>query len=610
MKVLNYLQKYKKGLVIFLAPILMIPLPVVIPTKEARCAYVIIVTALLWITEALPLAVTGFLPLILFPLLGILKSSQLAMHYFKDATFLYIGVMFIASAIEHWNLHRRIALRMMLLVGSKPLWLMMGFMGTTAFLSMWINNSSTTAMMMPIMEAVVVQLSKTSNSECHASQDQKHSECLEELSENKNDNEMNEMSSSIKEEHEEQSEQECSKNDVKMEEHCSATEKINNFGARQLADQSTSKMATGLSLSIAYAANIGGVATLTGTITNLVLVDQMEERYPKCNCITFGMWMAFSFPCACLFLLIAWLWMAWLFIGFKDIKRSFKGKTNNEKAAEKYIADELKKLGPVSYPESCILFIFILVALLWLTRNPGFMPGWGDLFGENKKLISDTTVAVTIGLTLFFLPSKPPFGLQRKINMPMGFVDDGSKPPPPVLLSWNHFSRNMSWGVCFLIGGGFALAEGAQKSGLSLWISKQLEPLQALPPPLVSIICCLLIAGFTQCTSNLATTTLFLPIIASLSEAIGVNPIYTMLPSTICATFAFMLPVATPPNAIVFAYGRIKVIDMLKSGTMLTVMGILIVALAINTWGKPMFHVDTYPSWASNVTALNQAGST
>uniref|UniRef100_A0A8C4QPS3 Solute carrier family 13 member 1 n=1 Tax=Eptatretus burgeri TaxID=7764 RepID=A0A8C4QPS3_EPTBU len=577
MKVLNFLQKYKKGLIIFLTPLLIMPLPIVIPTKEARCAYVIIVTALLWITEALPLAVTGFLPLILFPLLGILKSSHIAMHYFKDATFLYIGVMFIATAIEYWNLHRRIALRMMLLVGSKPLWLMMGFMATTAFLSMWINNSSTTAMMMPIMEAVLLQLSNTSDTECHASQDQKRSECLEEQSENKSENEMNEMGSDIKGRREQplhnlESEQECSKNDVKMEENCPATEESKNFGTRQFGDRSSTKMATGLSLCIAYAANIGGVATLTGTITNLVLVDQMEARYPRCNCITFGMWMAFALPCACLFLVFAWFWLAWLYIGF-------------------------------NYPESCILFIFVLVALLWLTKNPGFMPGWGDLFGENKKLLSDTTVAVTVGFMLFFLPSKPPFGLQRKINMPMGFVGDGSKPPPPVLLSWNHFSRNMSWGVCFLIGGGFALAEGAQKSGLSLWISKQLEPLQALPPPVVSIICCLLIAGFTQCASNLATTTLFLPIIASLSEAIRVNPIYTMLPSTVCATFAFMLPVATPPNAIVFAYGRIKVIDMLKSGTVLTLMGIMFVALGINTWGKPMFHIDTYPLWATNSTA-------
>ncbi|XP_061406338.1 solute carrier family 13 member 1-like isoform X2 [Lethenteron reissneri] len=603
----EFLKTYKKLLIVVLVPLLALPLPIALPYSEAHCGYVLIITAVFWITEALPLPVTGFVPLFLFPLLGVAKSGDVAMQYFKDATFLYLGVMFIAAAIEYWNLHRRIALRMIMLVGLRPIWLMLGFMGTSAFLSMWINNSSTTAMMIPIVEAVLTTLLGAKESVAKGCEDgathessgddKKDAEPLPAKEDVATQGDFNVYEVSTSDVDDDDADGGAAGGVVVVDKDLEA-----DTNAASKESRRDDLMARGLSLSIAYAANIGGVATLTGTSTNLVFVEQMEQKYPDCNCINFGSWMAFALPCAIIFVFIAWFWIAWMFVGFQDLFSCKKKRTSNEKRAEKLIRREYEKLGNTSYPEACVLFVFVLMALLWLTKDPGFMPGWATIFGHYKSFVSDTTVAVTVGFLLFVWPSHTPSCIQHYFPGP---PIDPDKPPvihPATLMDWKTFNRGMSWGVCFLIGGGFALAEGAEVSGLSTWMAAQLEPLKVLPGWAISIICSMLICAFTQCASNLATVTLFLPILSSLAEAISVNPIYLMLPATMCATFAFVLPVATPPNAIVFSYGRIKVMDMVKSGVVLSFLGVGLVAMAMNTWGVPLFDVLNYPDWAPNRT--------
>lgn len=211
------------------------------------------------------------------------------------------------------------------------------------------------------------------------------------------------------------------------------------------------------------------------------------------------------------------------------------------------------------------------------------------------RYVTDATVAIFVAILLFIVPSQKP-----KFNFCSESEEERKAPfYPPALLDWKVVQDRLPWSIVLLLGGGFALAKGCEVSGLSAWIGKQMEPLRAVSPATITLILSLTVAVFTECTSNVATTTLFLPIFASMSRSIGLNPLYVMIPCTLSASFAFMLPVATPPNSIVFSYGHIKVSDMMKSGLMMNVIGIVCVFLAVNTWGRAMFELDHFPDWAN-----------
>ncbi|XP_061638987.1 Na(+)/citrate cotransporter isoform X3 [Phyllopteryx taeniolatus] len=505
MPLLKRLLSVKNELILFAAPLLLLPLPLVIGTSEAECAYVIVLMAVYWCTEVLPLAVTALLPALLFPLFGIMESQSVCMQYLKDTNLLFVGGLMVAVAVEHWNLHKRIALRVLLLVGVRPALLMLGFMGVTAFLSMWISNTATTAMMVPIVQAV-----------------------LEEL--NNSEAQMPAILSS--------QEVQTSEVDVKQEKQAEATGPVvvtfldaSVEVTRQMEAAERRKMCKGMTLCVCYAASIGGTATLTGTGPNLVLNGQMSQLFPKNgDVINFASWFGFAFPNMILMLVLAWLWLQFVFMGF--------------------------------------------------------------------KYVTDATVAIFVAILLFVLPSKPPrFCSWRTQSFDTASHQTSSS--APCLLTWKVAQKKLPWGIVLLLGGGFALAKGSEVSGLSRWMGDQMSPLQSIPPWAIAIILCLLIATFTECTSNVATATLFLPVLASMSQSIGINPLYVMVPCTLSASFAFMLPVATPPNAIVFSYGYLKVSDMARTGVVMNIIGILCITLAINTWGRAMFHLDSFPKWAN-----------
>ncbi|KFQ63119.1 Solute carrier family 13 member 2, partial [Pelecanus crispus] len=532
--------------------------------QEAQCGYVIIVMALFWCTEALPLAVTALFPVLLFPLMNIMDSTTVCREYLKDTNMLFIGGLLMAIAIENWHLHKRVALRVLLITGVRPALLLMGFMIVTAFLSMWISNTATTAMMVPIAQAVLEQLHK-SEMECSAAG---------QAAENVN---------KAFELQEESTKPDSSKEtEEKKEKH--------------------KKFCKGMSLCICYSASIGGIATLTGTTPNLVLQGQVDELFPNNgNIINFASWFSFAFPTMIILLFLAWIWLQILYLGF-NFQKNFGCAANasakaREKQAYDIIKEQSKKMGSMKFAEITVLILFILLVLLWFTRDPGFIPGWATvLFNKNDtSYVTDATVAIFISVLLFIIPSdisnndrdKQQTGSKSKI-----------KAPPP-LLDWKVVHQKMPWNIVFLLGGGFALAKGSEESGLSSWLGSKLTPLQHIPHPAIAILLCLLIAAFTECTSNVATTTLFLPILASMAEAICLNPLYVMLPCTLSASLAFMLPVATPPNAIVFSYGQLKVIDMAKAGFVLNILGVLTITLAINTWASSLFQLQTFPSWAN-----------
>lgn len=575
MAILRYVRSIKDPFILFLTPVLFLPLPLVIGTPEAECAYVIILMAIYWCTEVLPLAVTALLPALLFPLFGIMTSKDVSMEYLKDTNLLFVGGLMVAVAVEHWNLHKRIALRVLLFVGVRPALLMLGFMGVTAFLSMWISNTATTAMMVPIVQAVLEQLN---NNEAEIPQILNSEETLQTT-----DSDSKSLPPTEKQ-NEGQGPTIVTFLDAETE------------VAKQKEAAEKRKMCKGMTLCVCYSASIGGTATLTGTGPNLVLKGQMSQLFPdNGDVINFASWFGFAFPNMILMLALAWLWLQFVFMGF-NLKKTWgcgSMKTEKEIAAYNVIREEYRALGTMSFGEISVLGLFTLLVVLWFTRDPGFVSGWAtDIFNSKNEYVTDATVALFIAVLLFFLPSKPPSFCSRRSQS-----EDMLKTPP--LLTWKAVQKKLPWGIVLLLGGGFALAKGSEVSGLSKWMGDQMTPLQSIPPWAIAIVLCLLIATFTECTSNVATATLFLPVLASMSQSIGINPLYVMVPCTLSASFAFMLPVATPPNAIVFSYGYLKVADMAKTGIVMNIIGILCITLAINTWGKAMFNLNTFPSWAN-----------
>ncbi|XP_051857167.1 solute carrier family 13 member 1 [Antechinus flavipes] len=584
MKLLDIILVYRRLILIILTPLLLLPLPLIIQTKEAKCAYTLFVVAIFWITEALPLSITALLPGFMFPLFGILPSKQLASAYFNDFHLLLIGVICLATSIEKWNLHKRIALRMVMMVGVNPAWLTLGFMISTAFLSMWLSNTSTTAMVMPIVEAVAQQLI-SAEAEIEATQMTYFSGSTNyglEINESDNCSEKNE----VKEKNIPLSRNDARKSSGKID-----LEKNSEAGRyRTRKDHMMCKL---MCLSVTYSSTIGGLTTITGTSTNLIFAEHFNSRYPDCRCINFGSWFLLSFPAAIILLFLSWIWLQWLFLGFnlKEMFKCGKNKTVKEEACENVIKEEYQKLGPMRFQEIITLVLFSIMALLWFTRDPGFLPGWSSLFPQYSRFITDATVALTIGIFFFLIPVK-----KLTKTTPTGEITAFDYSP---LITWKEFQSFMPWDIAILVGGGFALAEGCKISGLSDWIGQQLTPLGSLPVWSTILISSLIVTSLTEVVSNAATITLLLPILAPLAEAIHVNPLYILLPCTLCTSFAFLLPISNPPNAIVFSYGHLKVIDMVKAGLGINIIGVAVVMLGIFTWMVPMFDLHTYPSWVS-----------
>ena len=468
----------------------------------AYTAAVALLMAAWWMTEIIPLAVTALIPVALYPLLGIMNGKAVSSVYFNHLIFLFIGGFLVALAMEKWNLHRRIALRILLWIGTTPALILLGFMLATAFLSMWISNTATTMMMVPILLSII----------------------------------------------------------AKMEE----------FQSRKQLEG----FEKALLLGIAYAASIGGVATLIGTPPNPILVRVLKIHFPQAPEISFAQWMIFALPLAIVLLILAYLYLYGAFL--RHSKRIAVSK--------QFIRDEYRALGPMHYEEKWVLALFILLAFLWLFRRPidlggWHIPGWSSLF-KHPKWITDGNVAMLIGVLLFVIPAR-------------------NKVKGPFLMDWKTAER-IPWGIILLFGGGFALAEGFKESGLSEWIGRHLTGLQHVHPLLILLIIVATITFLTELTSNTATVETFLPILAALAGAIRINPLFLMIPATIAGSFAFMLPVATPPNAIVFGTKRLRIADMMKAGFWLNIIGILVLTLFAYFYMTKVYGIDLHvmPPWA------------
>lgn len=425
--------------------------------------------AIWWITEAIPIAATSLLPIILFPITGALDIKSTTSAYGHYYIFLFLGGFLLALAIEKWNLHKRIALHIIQKIGSNPKKILLGFMLSTVFLSMWISNTATAVMMLPIGIAVTKQFNTGSEIKTNP----------KEASFNKN-----------------------------------------------------------LMLGIAYSASIGGIATLIGTPPNLILVGIIKEMYHIE--ISFMDWLLVGLPVSVIMILICWYYLT----KTTNIPKSF-----NTSHTTKTISLQLKALGTIKYEEKVVLIVFIVAALSWIFRS--------FLLQKFIPYINDTIIAMTAALVLFLLPTK----------------DKKQK-----ILDWDATAK-LPWGILFLFGGGLAIAAAFKSSGLALWIGTQVNLFKGIPLVLFLLLIIVLINFLTEITSNVATTAMLLPVLAAMAQSLDIHPFILLIPATLAASCAFMLPVATPPNAVAFGSGHLTIMDMIKKGFWLNLISILIILL-------------------------------
>ncbi len=464
-----------------------------------------ILMAIWWITEAIPLAATALLPVALFPLLGVVDGKTISAMYFNDLIFLFLGGFLMALAMERWDLHRRIAIKVLMFFGISPGRLLLGFMLATSFLSMWMSNTAITMLMLPIALSIIYKLEAI-------------------------------------------------------------------VGEAELRPWSI-----GLLLGIAYSASIGGIATLVGTPPNLSFARITNIIFPAMPEVTFANWLIFAIWITVLLFISAWLLLHFMY----RPKTAWQGVNHAE------FRKEYQLLGPAKPEEKIVLILFIIMALLWVFRS-GFsfgnvkISGWSQLFGK-PEYINDGTVAIAIASLLFMIPSKTSKGAR--------------------LMDWQTVNR-LPWHIVLLFGGGFALAQGFVDSGLSLWFGKELSGLAGTDPMLLTAAVVTMMSFLTELTSNVASTEMILPILAGMAVSIKVDPLLLMMPATLAASLAFMLPVATPPNAIIFATGKLRIIDMVKTGFLLNLAGIIVVTLVTYFWGTLVFGIDvnSFPDWALTIT--------
>ncbi|KAH3885523.1 hypothetical protein DPMN_009518 [Dreissena polymorpha] len=465
--------------------------------------------------------------------------------------------------------------------------LILGLMTTTAFLSMWISNTAAASMMIPIIMAVskTVKDVRIKSARAAASSNGQANEAFQMTGTDKGDvkdtSHQNHIVSTEEPSSEEASGDEC----------LSKVEKVE-----------LDRFSKGLALSVAYGANIGGIATLTGTPPNLVLkqiADSFYNMYGQGESpLSFAKWMGFAFPMALLCLVLAWLLLSLVFLRLSCFR---KMDPEAKVAISGVIRDQLKKLGWISLAELQVLIIFIFLVVLWLFREPPNIKGWGIIFPTDKKgksYLSDSTPCILLSVLLFLLPSERPnvFGWFK-----------GGTPGYKPLLKWSVAVEKLPWGVIVLLGGGFAMADASQVSGLSEWLGHKLKSLGGQETWVMNLIISLIVATATEVSSNTATAQLLLPILLNLSLTIGENPLYLMISCTVACSYAFMLPVATPPNAIVFSTGLLSIPDMALVGIPMNIIGIACLTLAINTWGKEMFDLGELQPFLRNVTVSNDS---
>lgn len=450
--------------------------PPALPEKGVFVLAITVWIAIWWITEAIPIAATSFLPLILLPIGHVLSPEAVSSEYGNDIIFLFLGGFILAIAMERWNLHTRVALTIIKYIGASTAKILLGFMIATGFLSMFVSNTAAVMIMIPIGLAIIKEANELNDKEKH---------------------------------------------------------KV-----------SLHKFEKSLVLAIGYAGTIGGLGTLIGTPPLIILKGQFEQHFGQE--ISFAKWMIIGIPTV--FILIALTWAYLRYVAFKHDMKYLPG-------GQSLIQSKLDELGKMKYEEKVVQAIFVFASLLWISRE--FLLNNWSVTSE----IADGTIAIFISVLLFIIPAKNKQQFQR-------------------IIDW-EVAKELPWGVLILFGGGLALAKGISESGLAKWLGLQLKSLDGVSPMIIVAVITIFVLFLTEITSNTATATMILPILASLSVAVDVHPLLLMVPAAMAANCAYMLPVGTPPNAIVFGTGKLEIKEMAYVGFWVNLISAVLIIIVV-----------------------------
>jgi sodium-dependent dicarboxylate transporter 2/3/5 len=466
--------------------------------------------AVWWLTEAIHISATALLPLVLFPMFGIATIADAAAPYANPLIFLFFGGFMLALSMQRWGLDRRIALMTLRMAGPQPIAMIAGFMLITAVLSAFVSNTATTAMMLPIALSVIAVIR---GKQSPASGERKLPEPAPR-----------------------------SPADQELE----SPVDLQDAPENRAADNFT----TCLLLGIAYAASVGGVATIIGTPPNAILVGFLREGIAQSDRMNISMarWMLFGVPLAVIFLPIVLVLLTKFIYPLGGLRIA---------GAKELLRSQLQALGPVGRGEWTTLIVFLCTAALWITR-PWLVEVEKQFGGGFQPFaaLGDSGIAMLAAIALFVIPVH--FGRAQ------------------FTMNWETAQR-APWGILILFGGGLSLAEAVKQAGVAEFIGSQASFFAGAPTILVVLVVCAGVIFLTELTSNAATTATLVPVLAALAPGLGVHPYLLIFPATLSASFAFMLPVATPPNAIVFGSGHVTIPQMVKAGLWLNIIGILII---------------------------------
>ncbi|XP_049879433.1 protein I'm not dead yet isoform X2 [Pectinophora gossypiella] len=552
---------YWKSILVVLTPILLLPIPIIFEEPKYRCMYVVLIMATYWVLELLPLPVTSMLPIVLFPTMGILDSDKTTAAYMKETNIMFLGGLMIAAGVQHSKLPRRVALWTVQVVGCSHRRLNFGLTFVTMFISMWVSNAAATTMMVPIVEAILDVLEQQGLGEVYLNR--------KKTTENGKEN-------------------------GKQPEKTSEEE-----------PPMPSDITICYYLSIAYASTLGGCGTLVGTATNSAFKGIFDSEFPEISgAVDFFWFMAYSTPPMLLMQLLVWVALQVTFMGMfrpkSEAARKVALASSGSQNTMKVIKERYRSLGPATFHEKASGMLFLLAVFLYIFRKPGFMPGWADVMTTMK--VKDGVVSLFIVILMFILPMAMDF--LKFFSASSSYEDLKATKPSQGIVTWNVLKEKVPWGLLFLLGGGFALAEGSKATGLSAMIGSSLVGLNGLNKYVVLLVVVLVTQFITEFTSNVAIANLILPVLANMARTFRLDPRLLMVPATLACSMAFHMPVGTPPNAIVAGVAHIPTSKMAIGGIGPKIITTLVVWGAYPTWGRLIFNeADVQPLWDNLVTA-------
>ncbi|XP_072931558.1 protein I'm not dead yet-like [Epargyreus clarus] len=539
-----FLVVHWRGVISIVTPLLAIGILLPLPAEDYEwCAYCLIVMAVFWVSECIPLAITSFIPVIVFPLTGVLNTSETCKAYINDTMLMFIGSLILAYAVEQSGLHKRLAYSTIRAIGYSHVKLLLAVCVATTFISMWITNTAATTMMVPINFAILGVF------------------------------EQQKM--------------------MKIYEYDSSGEKI------------ASDITTCYFCSVTYSATIGGTATLVGTATNLAFKGLFMSTFPTApEYLSFPKFSMFAIPCVILIELCMFAYMLVLFLGVlrpdSEAAKNAKLTKAGIAAAKQAVDEDFKKLGPITYWEWMVIILFGGAMIMFFCRSPQLFPGWGDkieeYFEKEHRFILDSSLAFLVGYLMLLLPANLSFFQ----NCTAKYGEDLTKQRVRSVLDWKTMITTMPYSFTFLLGGGFALSVAAKKTGLNEKIGAVLQKAESLPDIVVLLVIIIVVIIFTNFASNVAVCNVFAPIVMQLAKETGRNPLLYTLAAGVSASFTFLLPVGTPGNVIVQSAASIPTRKMIIAGIGPTITTAIIVWLGIYFW-SPIIWPDIHekPEWSA-----------